>query len=355
MLYTQFINPIKDTRWDRFVAENPCGWICHLSNWQRLLEHSFKHIKGHFIALVDAEDQSIKAGLPIYEVRSWLTGHRLVSAPFATIFDPLVSHDSQIQILLNNTIQLSKELDSSYVEIRTLQKGSSLVHGEFRPFEGFKYHYLDLSVSLDNLWKGFHRQSIRHKILKAEKYDIRVDFTDKKTDLDDFYRLYAIMRKKLSLPVQPYRFFTTMWDCLYPDGYFSLLMARKKNVAIGGLIVFNFKNQVSAEYLAYDVSSLNYYPNHILYWEAIRRAHEKGNAIFDFGRTSVLNTGLMVFKGRWGTKIVDIPTFFFPSGIARQKQNNEQSYRYRIIRIICQYIPKSMLRIFGELVYRHIG
>jgi hypothetical protein len=85
----RLINPLEEPRWDAFVANHPYGWVCHLSRWGSLIERCFKHIRAHFLADFD-ERGEIVGGLPIYEVRSHLTGNRLVSIPYATLCDPLV-------------------------------------------------------------------------------------------------------------------------------------------------------------------------------------------------------------------------------------------------------------------------
>jgi len=355
MSSVQIIDPTKDSRWDRFVEDNPLGWICHLSSWQKLIENCFKHIKGYCLVLVDGENKHIQAGLPIYEVKSWLTGNRLVSAPFATLFDPLASSPSQIKLLLEKSIQLSKDLGSSYIEIRTLQTGTDIVDTDFASRVGFKRHFIDLNMSLDNIWKGFHRQSIRHKISKALKDDVLIKIAESEADLKDFYKLHIMTRKRLSLPLQPYKFFNLMWHNFHLSGQLSLLLALKKNIPIAGLIFFMFKKKASAEYLATDYSFLNFNPNHLLYWEAIKIAHEKGFAIFDFGRTSILNKGLMVFKEKWGTKVFDLPTFYYPPEVAENHDLNEAGLKYKAIRMICHSSPKSFQKILGDFIYRQMG
>jgi lipid II:glycine glycyltransferase (peptidoglycan interpeptide bridge formation enzyme) len=134
-----------------------------------------------------------------------------------------------------------------------------------------------------------------------------------------------------------------------------LLMARKNSTPIAGLIVFFFNKRASAEFLAYDGAFLEYGPNHLLYWEAIRLAHEKGYGIFDFGRTSSLNMGLMSFKSKWGTKVVDLPTFYFPPEIAERKNREELSLKYSAVRYVCRYLPDTIQRLLGNILYRHMG
>ena len=105
----KLIDPITDPRWDKFVENHPFGWICHLSGWKQVLEKSFKHMKGYYFALLD-NSGNIQAALPIFEVKSWLTGNRLVSIPFATLCDPLISKSEEMAILLEAVLEYSEEL-----------------------------------------------------------------------------------------------------------------------------------------------------------------------------------------------------------------------------------------------------
>ena len=84
------IDPQSDPRWDQFVESHPLGLICHLSGWKQVLEESFPQMKGRYLAIL-SDDNSIRAALPVFEIRSILTGNRLVSIPFATNCDPLIS------------------------------------------------------------------------------------------------------------------------------------------------------------------------------------------------------------------------------------------------------------------------
>lgn len=146
-----------------------------------------------------------------------------------------------------------------------------------------------------------------------------------------------------------------MWHNFQPSGRLCLLLALRNNIPMAGLIFFLFKKKASAEFLATDNTFLNFYPNHILYWEAIKIAHQKGCGIFDFGRTSILNKGLLAFKEKWGTNIIDLPTFYYPPEIERKSDLGESDLKYQAISLICRITPKSMQRILGDYVYRHMG
>ena len=355
MISVQILDPVKDSRWDRFVEGNPNGWICHLSSWQRVLENSFEHIKGYCLALVDSENNLIQAGLPIFHVKSWLLGNRLVAAPFATLFDPLAANDNHMKLLLGRSIQLARDLKSSYVEIRTLHTGPIFKGSGLEASLVFRHHYLDLNRSLDDVWKGFHRQSIRHKISKALKNNINVRVAESEDDLKKFYRLHLIARKRLALPPQPFKFFNSLWQNFYASGRLFLILASKNNTPMSGLICFRFKDRVSAEYLATDNQFLNLNPNHLLYWEAIQMAHGNGFSIFDLGRTSSFNTSLMAFKGKWGANVIDLPTFYYPPEVSKRMDRNEVSLKYKALKMICRNMPDSLQQVLGSFVYKHLG
>jgi hypothetical protein len=123
------IDSNQDRRWDKFIERHPLGWISHTSGWKNFLERSFKHIRGHHLAVVDGEE--IVAALPIFAVRSWLTGKRLVSVPFATLSDPLLSALEDMGILLDAVLNLSNKIGAKYVEIRTTALISAIFIAQF--------------------------------------------------------------------------------------------------------------------------------------------------------------------------------------------------------------------------------
>jgi lipid II:glycine glycyltransferase (peptidoglycan interpeptide bridge formation enzyme) len=121
------------------------------------------------------------------------------------------------------------------------------------------------------------------------------------------------------------------------------------------LILFAFKDRVSAEFAASDEQYRDISPNHLLFWEAIKWAYSEGYKIFDFGRTALSNTALMDFKNRWGTKIVDLPQFFYPLQAIQRNIEVEKSQGYRFIKKICTSAPDWALPPIGRFCYRHLG
>jgi hypothetical protein len=166
------IDPLQDDHWDEFVENHPFGWLCHLSGWKKVLEKSFKHMQGHYIVLL--RDGAIQAGLPLFEVRSWILGNRLVSIPFATLCDPLVSTTEDMSKLVSRALDISKDLGISSIEIRTMLS-ELYVHDDrlcSSPF--FKHHFIPLDRPPEVLSKSFHRTCVRQRITRANQSGIEI-------------------------------------------------------------------------------------------------------------------------------------------------------------------------------------
>ena len=354
-LHPTIIDPLTDPRWDKFVENHPYGWICHLSGWKSFLERTFNHIRGHYFVLVDESSGQIQAGLPVYEVRSWLTGNRLVSIPFATLCDPLVSTSEELNLLLEKALALFEGKRFSHLEIRTLYSPSLFKNKNLAAIKFYKHHFIRLDKELDQLKKAFHRTSVRRPINRALKSGLKLKVGQGEADILEFYKLHLLTRKRNGLPPQPYRFFKNLWETFHAQGKLSLLLAQKEGHTLAVLIFFKFKNRLSLESGGSDKAFRKMGPNHFLYWEAIKIAHREGLEVLDFGRTSPTNKSLMNFKRRWATEVVDLPQFVYPRGAAGKIEQRARSWKYRLVTRICEHAPDPLHQIMGNFCYRHLG
>lgn len=350
----ELIDPLVDKRWDRFVENHPFGWICHLSDWKRILEGSFKQMTGYYFAKVDKLGEEVKAGIPVFLIRSRLTGNRLVSIPFATLSDPLVLTSQDMEYLVKAVLELSRELKISYLEVGTFESPKEFLESFFGVHRVYRHHFLSLESSLDNLRKSFH-QMTRRNINKAVKSGLRFRKGVEDRDLIEFYRLYAMNRRRKGLPPQPFLFIKKIFDYLCSSGRGTLAIVDYGGKPVASGLFFKFNGRFSNEFDAWDIKYKDLRANYLLYWEAIRLAHQEGYRIFDFGRTSANNKGLMGFKSRWGTKVKDLPHYYFPKERATEMAENEASAKYRFISKICRVCPNFVLPTLGKFIYRHMG
>lgn len=347
------IDPEKDPRWDSFVAAHPHGRVCHTAGWKKVLESSFGHLKGYYYVVED-EKGNIRAGLPVFEVKSWLLGNRLVSMPFSTLCDPLLSDPKDMNLLFAAVVKLAESKAVSHVEIKTLCCNSFAPASGFKQVRYHKYHYLDLNRSINNIQKSFHR-STRYNIRRSEKEELQVADIRGKKDIDVFYRLYCLTRKHIGLPPQPYGFIKNYIDYLAATDSGSVLFALHQGRIVAGGIFLKNKDRFSDEYRVWDRKFNALRPNYFLYWEAIKKAHADGYALFDFGRTSISNQSLLEFKGHWGTEVADMPHFILSEKEDSAAVSQEEKRSYQLIQAFSRKCPQPVFKWLGNFFYRHLG
>lgn len=352
-----FIDPDEDRRWDDFVVSHPHGLICHLSGWKRIIEQSFRHIRGYFPVILDGTMGRIRAGMPIYLVNSRITGKRLVSIPFATLSDPLVSSREEMLVLTEAVIQLAARHHAGKIEIRSLDSTQLVEDPRYERIDFFKHHYLLLNQPAEHLTKRFHSTCVRRKIKLCSQNGLELIADCTYKDLECFFEAYLITRKRLGLPPQPFVLFKHLWQEFAPSGKFRFLAANYRGRTAASMILLKFKDRVSWEFIGVHPEYKHLNPTHFLLWEAISLALKEGYKIFDFGRTSPNNQGLMDFKRRWGTVVGELPQFWYPgsgNGLGLLA-GMEKSLKYRSIGYLVRKSPRTLLPYLGELCYRHMG
>ncbi len=348
------IEPENDTRWDQFIEQHPNGRIYHSSGWKKVLEKCFGHMKGFYPALID-ETGLIRAALPVFAVRSRIMGNRLVSIPFATTCDPLVETAEQLEALLQKVFDLASAIDIKKLQIKTLNCGLLCSDDRFWKHDFYKHHFILLDKEPEKLARSFHRTNVRQRIKRALNSNILVKQAEDESEMADFFRLHAITRKKVGLPPQPYSLFKCLWDTFSPSGRIVLLLARKNNETLAGLILFRFRDRVSAEFLAWDDQFVNLSPNHKLFWDAIQDSYNEGYKVFDFGRTAVSSKSLMTFKSRWGTTVVDLPQYFYPRKAYEGYLDRENTLAFWLINKAVTNLPENVCKVIGSFLYQHLG
>lgn len=348
------LNASEYDRWNLFVEQHPRGTIYHLSYWKDVIERSFKHIKGQVIPVWSDGMGDIVAGLPVYFVRSYFTGNRLVSAPFALHCEPLVSGQPDMEMIVTALMNYYKESKSDYIELRATTPQSLLAKSNFAVSELYKTHNLALDRPPEQLLKSFHKNAAR-TLRKALKSDIGLKRGTHEADLLVFYRMLIDSRKRLGLPPIPYKFFKALWDVFKPMGKLDLLLAVADGEPAAAKLLLKHGDTVFFEYGCDVLKHRKLGVNHFLEWEAINLACAEGYKNYSFGRTSIHNRGLLTYKKRWGTAENGLPKFFFPASYCRSDERRESSIKYLLARKVFERAPHKISSILGSFLYRHMG
>ena len=237
-------------------------------------------------------------GIVFCRIRSWLTGRRLVSLPFADHCEPLVDNPGQWEEVLAFLQRSLKEEKLKYIEIRPLtantpadlplQKGNS-----------FCFHTLDLRPSLDDLFQRTDRKSAQKRVRRAEREPISYEEGCSEALLKKFYGLWILTRKRHNLPPQPIQWFRNLITQL--SGQLLIRVVSYRQGPIGSILTLSHRDTYVYKYGCSDARYHNLGIIPFLLWSAIRTAKERGMRVFDFGRSDMTNKGLIRFKDNWGT------------------------------------------------------
>lgn len=355
----KIIDPLKDPRWDRFVLEQKEPTIFyhsvfHHSAWAELLQKSFKHMQSMYFILEDDKNQ-IAGGIPLFLVKSRLTGNRLVSVPFASACIPLVSNLEDFEQLTQAITEKLKEHQCSYLAMKMRDHSDLLNNSMLKKFRYCKSHVLAIDKDLDTLKKSFHKTSIQQRLTRAERAGF---VTRVGTSLDDmriFHHLFTLDRvKKVGRPPHPYRYFKNMWEILYPKDMLSVHLLEHEGKTIGGMLLYKIKNTVLLQHGVSDKQYNKYGPTQFLIWKAIQLYHKEGLQFFDLGQAGLENKGLIEFKRRWQPKEYDLFHLYYPD-IKGVYSTGHQSRKQHLINMLIRHTPLPIAKIGGNILYNHMG
>lgn len=347
----KIIDPLQDKRWDEFVRNHPRGSIYHHSLWKEVVQRTYGY-EPYYVVL--EKQNRIRAALPVFFVKSLLTGRRLVCLPFSDHCDPLTNNEEEFDLLFSRLVKQADLLNADQIELKV--KGDSLPVSRFAFAVGgdHRNHILELTGSLNNIKKGFHKSCIVRNIRKAQKSDVAIMCGNTEEDMRTFFRLQVRTRKRHGLPTQPYKFFKNIWSLFYPVDMLQVWLAISHSRPIAGIITLKFKETMYYLYGGSDDRFHHFRPNHLLLWSAIQAAHREQLTCFDFGRTSKDNTGLIDFKRRWGAKEYHLTSFTFCEG-GKTKWLPNRGPGNGLISNLNKKLPTSLLHLAGRLIYRHLG
>jgi lipid II:glycine glycyltransferase (peptidoglycan interpeptide bridge formation enzyme) len=337
--------------WDRFIERHPLAGVYHHAGWHETIERTYGY-KGSYCIIEGAND--IEAALPFVLVNNPPLKKRLVSYPYSDACDPLVKSGEELRAITEKMEEYRTARGARSTEIRTYRLFEKVPHGI--PAGAPRYHnyVLDLRKDTKALFRSFHRDCVQRAIKKAKASSVEVVEAQTFDDMKDFYRLHISTRKRLGVPVQPFRFFRNLWETLHPLKMVSLLVAREQGRAIAGVVQLKFKDSVYYKFAAADRQFLAKRPNHLIIWSMIQNAVEEGFSYLDFGRTYVGDEGLMQWKMRWGTEQKDF-NYLYPSDSGGNRFNQQGAAANAILNGVLQKMPCFVVRLSGELFYRYLA
>jgi lipid II:glycine glycyltransferase (peptidoglycan interpeptide bridge formation enzyme) len=346
------IDPLSDVRWDEFLQRHPRSSLFHSSAWLNALRKTYGY---DAVAYTSSRAESpLENAIVFCRVKSWLTGRRLVSLPFADYCEPLVDSEEDANVLAATLEDEVVREGWDYVEIRPLEPLAFPTSLHCTTVT-YSVHKLDLRPGLDVLFENLHRSSTQRKIRRAEREGLSYREGSTREFLDHFYRLFTMTRRRHMLPPQPKAWFANLMECF--GQALRIRLACRNDQPVAAIITITHKDTLSYKYGACDARFNNLGCMHLLFWRAIQDAKQNGLCFLDFGRTNAGQHGLVTFKNRWGASqsvltysrygISKCSTHYFDLSMARWKS---KTAKYVVSRL-----PSSIVSKIGQMLYGHAG
>jgi CelD/BcsL family acetyltransferase involved in cellulose biosynthesis len=324
--------------------------VYHTSAWKELIRKAYGHEPQY---LVLEEGRTLVAGLPLFFVNSCLTGKRLACLPCAQAANPLVNSQEEYDLLIEAALQLKESSHARYLELKTTGLADLTANRMGEPQSSYCTFMLDMAPDEELIFRSLHKNCTQRAIEKAKRSGLQLIAGDSLESVQAFYEFYLEIRRSNGLFPQPRSFFTTMWNIFHPKGWMDVLLVSHEGRTVAGILILKYKDTVVYEYGGSLPDSLSLRPNHLLLWEAIRQARQQGYRYFDFGRTSLDNTGLMEFKSRWGTCQHSLHYYHHP-GITSFVSLRQKKTSNTLMNLVIGHMPRRFGEFLGGYFYRHL-
>lgn len=280
---------MEKDEWNRFILSHEDSCFFHRYEWKLVIEKVFG-FKPHYI--INKQNNLINSVLPLFEAHN-----RLISVPFSTQGGVI---SSTPQLLIDKAIQLAKDKNLDYLELRQQKKLDTNM--QLKDY----YYHMQLKLGKDPkiVWEKADKK-MRNAVRKARKLGLTTDRGVKY--FEDFYRLFARNIRDLGTPVDKKEFFIEIINQFRDD--VDIVVTKLNSKVIGAIFLLKHKNIIKSEWAVSDRKYFGYNAAQLMYWRAIEDACKEFQ-VFDFGR-SIKDEGTYNFKKKFGALPVQLHYLYY--------------------------------------------
>ena len=329
-------------RWNEFVFACPDATFFHRAEWQKIIGEVFRHPT--FFLYAEKESQIVGV-LPLAHVNSRLFGNSLVSLPFA-VYAGIASNDPEAQASLEaKAQQLAVKLDVDHLEFRNV----SAKHSNWPTQDLYVTFRKEILPDAEANMLAIPRKQ-RAMVRKGIKNCLKSQ-VDRSSDR--FFSLFADNVHRHGTPALPKRYFDTLLK-VFGDDCEILTVTSSEGKLLSSVLSFYFRDEVLPYYAGDDEAARDLAANDFKYWELMRRSSERGQRIFDYGRSKV-GTGPYAFKKNWG--FAPQPLHYEYCLYKRDSipQNNPNNAKYKLFIEAWRRMPIGLANWLGPHIVRNLG
>jgi FemAB-related protein (PEP-CTERM system-associated) len=337
-----------ETAWDQGLELFADAPYSLLYGWRRVYEEALG-LKTHYLLVEDRGRVRGLCPLVLMKGLGFRGGRHLVSLPYQTRAGLWTLDPALREGMLAAVSAQAEALKAETVELREWE-------GLQDPEIPANREHVEMILELPGDWKIFERQvSPRlRQARKARQSGLVVRQGVEKDLLEDFYRVFSMRMRELVFPVYPLRFFQKILQ-VFPNRC-RLLLVYKGTVPLAGMLLFRYRDSVSAPYVASLTAHQNEHPNQLLYQAALRDTWESGAPYFSFCRSQP-DSGTFQFKRQWKAQPRRL-RYLYPrvknNGRVRSVGQARQSLTYRLAATIWPRLPLSWTQWLGSRLIRRL-
>jgi FemAB-related protein (PEP-CTERM system-associated) len=250
-------------------------------------------------------------------------------------------------LLIDRAVELAVQLGVRYLELR--HSGKAIEHPALNRVVSSKVHMrLPLPATAQILWDILPAK-VRNQVRRGQKNDLTVEWGHEDL-LPAFHEVFSRNMRDLGTPAYGRLLFAEALRRFTDRAELCVVRAAGKPVA-GALLLHGWG--ITEVPSASSLREYNYTnANMLMYWHLLQRAIERGQATFDFGR-STPQSGTFLFKKQWGAKPEQAMwQYHLRTGSADDVRPENPKYSYMIR--IWQHLPIGLTRRIGPLIVRGI-
>jgi FemAB-related protein (PEP-CTERM system-associated) len=325
------------------LRDGPLVPLSRHPGWLNVLAQGLKHTPYCLEATAGGRTSGF---LALADVQSFLFGRFLVSLPYLNYGGPVADDEAAARLLIDRAVTLADGLGVRYLELR---HEHPVDHPALAERRTDKVHMrLDLPAAPAKLWEGLDAK-VRNQVRKGQKNGLTLHWGGREL-VDDFYAVFSRNMRDLGTPVYSKRLFEAALGQFPQRAELCVVRADKEAVA-GALLLHGWG--VTEVPSASSLRSHNHTcANMLMYWHLLERAVQRGQDVFDFGRSSA-DGPTMRFKKQWGAAPAASEwQFYVRSGEVGGMQ--KESPRYQRLIKIWQRLPLALTVLLGPPIVRGI-
>jgi FemAB-related protein (PEP-CTERM system-associated) len=330
-------------RLQQYALRGPRVALSRHPGWLSVLERGLQHTA---YALEAVAGEETRGYLPLAYVRSLLFGRFLVGLPYLNSGGVVADDGAALRALLDGALRLADALNVRHLELR---HEDPVEHPGLNGKLTSKVHMrLALPSFPGPLWEGLPAK-VRNQVRKGEKSGLTVAWGAGEL-LPEFYAVFSRNMRDLGTPVYGRALFHGVLERFPADAEVCVVRAGRLPVAAALLLHGKGVTEVPS------ASSLREYnatcANMLLYWNLLDRAVQRGQEVFDFGR-STLDGNTYRFKKQWGARPQPATwQYYVRRGHVSDVRPDNPRYQ-RFIRL-WQRLPVGLTRLLGPRIVRGI-